>query len=370
MIAIMRFVPYHERLVFFVVTVSFLACGQTVPTFAVSVALQDEVEVSPEATPQIKLIKPAAGAPGDDLTLVIEGGNFSKGVYVSFSSPAVHAVSTRRVNATRLEARIQIGKKTQPGPLTLYVSNTASAAVEGTFSISGGPAPAPGTVDIKPSDTGVPEVTALDPPRVSRGSQATLKLTGNNFAPGTKISFSNPAIRVLESEASKSTELTARIQVASDAATGSTSLFVIAPGDRETEVSFEVTDARPAAAPATTTAVEKPAPAPASKSSGASSERFDVYNLGEAGNILQNPSRAKGALKFEGGKLRYEENSTEVFAVTPAEIKEVEMNVLLGISTGTFHVILNSGKTYNFVATSLRPADSQSILDSLRRALR
>ena len=53
-----------------------------------------------------------------------------------------------------------------------------------------------------------------------------------------------------------------------------------------------------------------------------------------------------------------------------ADIKEVEANVILGFNTGTFHIILKSGQTYNFVASSLRPADSQSLIDSLQKAIR
>src|SRR2546422_6713102 len=40
----------------------------------------------------------------------------------------------------------------------------------------------------------------------------SLKIKGKNFAPGAKVSFSNPGIRVLETTVQKSTELAARIQ--------------------------------------------------------------------------------------------------------------------------------------------------------------
>ena len=75
-------------------------------------------------------------------------------------------------------------------------------------------------------------------------------------------------------------------------------------------------------------------------------------------------------LALEGGKLRFEEAGKEVFAVAATDVKEVEVNILFGMNTGTFHVILSSGQTYNFVATSLRPADSQVMVDALKRALK
>ena len=58
-----------------------------------------------------------------------------------------------------------------------------------------------------------------------------------------------------------------------------------------------------------------------------------------------------------------------VFSAGAAEIEEIAPNVVFGINTATFHVILKSSKTYNFVGASLRPADTQAIVDSLRRAL-
>ena len=68
------------------------------------------------------------------------------------------------------------------------------------------------------------------------------------------------------------------------------------------------------------------------------------------------------------GKLKYLEAGKEVFSAAAADIKEIGLNTFLGVNTGTFHIILNSGKTFNFIAASLRPADSQSIVDALERA--
>ncbi len=214
----------------------------------------------------------------------------------------------------------------------------------------------------QPSTAGTPEVTAVEPPRVARGSAVSLKVKGKNFAQGAKVCFSNPAILVLESKTSKSTELTARLQVPADAPTGATSLFVANPDERDVEVPFEVTDGG-------TQTAQKPASTPAAGGAGSAALRFEVLNLAEAASILQDPDKAKGMLSLVAGKLQYEEGGAKLFSAAPREIKEIAPNVILGINTGTFHVILDSGKTYNFVAASLSPADSQSIVDSLRRAL-
>jgi hypothetical protein len=42
---------------------------------------------------------------------------------------------------------------------------------------------------------------------------------------------------------------------------------------------------------------------------------------------------------------------------------------VLGYDTGTFHVILKSGKTYNFAPASLSVTDGQKMLESIKQAL-
>jgi len=209
------------------------------------------------------------------------------------------------------------------------------------------------------SESSTPEVTSVDPPRAVPKSEANLKIRGKNFAQGAKVSFSNPGIRVLETTASTTTELMVRIQIDADAPTGKTSLFVVNPDDSEVEAPFEV-------AGGTTKAASVSGPA------GSAGERFEVYNLGDVASILQTRNRIKGTLIVAGQKLTYEEAGKEVFSISLADIKEVGANIIPGLNfnTGTFHINLTSGKTYNFVAGSLRPADSQSIVDSLRKALR
>ncbi|HEV2245839.1 MAG TPA: hypothetical protein VGW37_04220, partial [Terriglobia bacterium] len=92
--------------------------------------------------------------------------------------------------------------------------------------------------------------------------------------------------------------------------------------------------------------------------------------LGEATSILQNPDKAAGELGIKAGKLQYEQDGKVVFTVKAGEIQEIAPNVFFGLNTGTFHIILTSGKRYNFVASSLAPADTNLIVESLRSALK
>jgi hypothetical protein len=219
---------------------------------------------------------------------------------------------------------------------------------------------APSGTEVEPSAPGTPEVASVAPPRAVRASELKLKVTGKNFASGVKVAFSNPGIRVLETRAAKRTELVARIRIAPDAPTGTSNLFVVNPDDSEAEVAFEVVDGQ--AAPS--------ADGHGARSAGAAAQRFEVYSLGDATTILQTPGKAKGVLIVGGGKLKYEEGGKEVFSASPGDIQEIDINSYFGVKTPVFHIILNSGKILNFVTPSLQMSDSQSLVDSLRRALR
>ncbi|MGA9059011.1 MAG: hypothetical protein WB763_21165 [Terriglobia bacterium] len=323
-------------------------------------------EIPADATPQVQQLNPSQAAPGEEVTIVVEGQNFSPGAYVSFTNPSIHVVSTRRVSGTELEVKLAISKKAQAGAISLYVSNPASIAAEAEFTIAPAAVPAPAAPaapstpaeEVHPSESSTPEVTSVAPPRAAPRTQASLKITGKNFAQGAKVSFLNPGIRVLETTATATTELTVRIQITADAPTGKTSLFVVNPDDKEAEAPFEVAGGTTKAA-----AVSEPA--------SSAGQRFDVYNLGDVASLLQSHNKTKGTLMVTGQKLTYEESGKEVFSTPLSDIREVDANIIpgLNLNTGTFHINLTSGKTYNFIAGSLRPADSQSIVDSLRKAI-
>jgi Quinohemoprotein amine dehydrogenase, alpha subunit domain III len=335
-------------------------------------------DIPPDATAQIVKITPDRAAAGSAVTVEISGSNFSAGVYVSFSTPAVRVVSTVRQDASKLQASLAVNPSAQPGSVVLYVSNPAGAAAQTSFTIL--PAGAPGAqptpapaAKTQPENKNAPVVTSVEPTKLAPGSRTTLKIKGQGFVEGATVSFSNPGILVLATHFSKSSELDADIQVAADAATGATSLFVVNPDDSEVEQPFEIAAGNPAttlpAATATTTSTTSATATVPTGKGGTNEQTFEVYNLGEAKSVLQNPTKSKGTLIVAAAKLRYEENGKVVFSAAGGDVEEIAPNIIFGINTGTFHVILKTSKTYNFVSASLRPADTQSIVESLRSAL-
>jgi hypothetical protein len=292
-------------------------------------------------------------------------------------------VSTERQDATSLSANIEINPSAAPGAVTLYVSNPAGAAAHTSFNILPAvqipAAPSPGgtaTTTAPPAQPeNAPQVSSVDPPKAGPGSRCTLKVKGKGFVDGAMVSFSNPGVLVLATRFKKSSELEVDVQIASDAATGQTGLFVVNPDDSEVEYAFDISGAvvtteiptapsAPTTPPTTTTPAKTTATA-----QNETSQKFEVYNVGNAGSILHNPGQAKGTLTVAGGKLSYEEGGNQIFSVSAAEIQEIAVNVIFGINTGTFHVILRGSKTYNFASATLRPADTESMVNSLRQAL-
>jgi len=202
-----------------------------------------------------------------------------------------------------------------------------------------------------------------------------LKIKGKSFAKGAKVSFSNPGVRALETTVKKDSELAVSIQVDPNAAVGTTSLFVVNPDDSEVEASFEIAEGTPTPAASAPSPARPESETPSSqprssdRTSSATNQQFEVFNLGEVAGILQRQQKAEGVLTLIGKELKYAEEGKEIFSASRGEIKEIGPNSLLGVNTGTFHIILNSGKRYNFIARSLRPTDGQTILDTLRQAL-
>jgi hypothetical protein len=347
-------------------------------------APQADVNIPPDAIPQIEQVNPNQAAPGAHVAVTIQGNNFSAGAYVSSVSAAIHVESSKRVSATQLEAQLSVSASAQPATVSLLVSNPASRAAEAAFKVVAGQppaapaAPAPIPAEVKPSAPATPavptapsaptvqatpsgpEVTTVEPSRVSPGFDVDLKISGKNFVQGAKVSFANTGIRTMGVTVPSSTQLTVHIKVARDAQAGTASMFVINPDDHEAEVPFEVTGATttPPATPPT------PGTPPAPVSTG--TQRFDAFHLGNPMEVFQTHGKVKGLLVVTSGTLQYQEGGKTLVNISLSEIKEIKIPAY---ATATFRITLNSGKTFHFAAGSLRPSETRNIVDSLRKAL-
>jgi hypothetical protein len=214
-------------------------------------------------------------------------------------------------------------------------------------------------------------VTTITPTRLGQGFDVDLKITGKNFVQGTKVSFSNPGVRMLRITSFSSTELTVHIKVASDATTGATSLFVVNPDDNEVEVPFEVI-AKGVLKPSPSTPPSPGSP-PASPSPGSppspdttSTQRFEAFHLGNPAEIFHVHGKVKGSLVVSSGTIQYQEDGKTLINIALSDIKEIKTSSAF---PDTFHITLNSGKSFHFAPGSLRPSDARKTVDSLRQSL-
>jgi hypothetical protein len=362
-----------------------LLCGTA--SLRAMAAPQAGSEVPPDATPQIQQVDPSQAAPGAHLTVIIQGSNFSSAATVSALSTAIHVDSSKWISATHLEAELSVGASAQPSTVSLMVSNPAGRAAEAAFTIAAGQAPpppaTPPTPDAPtspqapanpapqinppapPAPTAPaapigPQVTTVEPAQVAPGFNLDLKVTGKNFAPGAKVSFANPGVRVLKITTLSDTELSVHIKVTFDATPGVASLFVVNPDDSEVEIPFEVVAKG---------AIKPPAPlAPASPAAPGSpdAQRYSAFHLGSPAEAFQVHGKVKGALVVSAGTIQYQEDGKTLINIAVGDVEEIKTSA---VATSTFHITLSSGKVYHFAPGSLRPADARSLVDSLRAAL-
>jgi hypothetical protein len=193
-----------------------------------------------------------------------------------------------------------------------------------------------------------------------------LKITGNNFVQGTKVSFANPGVRVVAVTFVSTKELTVHIKVMSNAAAGTGSIYVINPDDSEVEASFEVAGkgAMPPLTPASPATPSSPA-APGSTAS-AGTQRYDAFHLGNPTEIFKVHGKVKGALVVSPATIEYQEAGQTLVSIQVSDIKEIKTS---SVAPNTFHITLNSGSTYHFAPGSMRPADARSLVDTLRKLL-
>ena len=167
--------------------------------------------------------------------------------------------------------------------------------------------------------------------------------------------------------------MTVNLTITADAATGTGSLFVVNPDDREAEAQFEVTTATPGKIP-TITGGDTPKQPSTNGGTGTTTteadQTFSVFSLANAMSIFQTAGRTKGSLIISGKTLKYQEDGKDVFSAPLSEVQEVQENIVFGVSSGTFHIILRSGKMYQFISSALRPADTQKIISALQAAIK
>lgn len=206
-----------------------------------------------------------------------------------------------------------------------------------------------------------PQIHSVTPSKADPGAKLTVKIKGSNFVKGALVALSNPAVLVTQTDVKNGGELTAQIEVPASAPGGASGIFVVNPDQTEAEGNFQIGGAA---------AAKSRNANPAANSTPVAGQSFNVFSLSNIASLFQNPQQTRGVLSLASGKLNYEEAGKQVFSAPLQQVREVAPNVLLGLSTGTFHVILSDGKQYNFMAASLDAKETQTIIQTLQQAIK
>jgi hypothetical protein len=93
--------------------------------------------VSSWPRPVIESADPSSAAPGAQLSVTIDGVNFSPGATLETSHPAIEVVSVEQVSCNRITAQLSVGAGADPGAvsLTMSHSNGVAGSAGGLFAI-------------------------------------------------------------------------------------------------------------------------------------------------------------------------------------------------------------------------------------------
>jgi hypothetical protein len=139
--------------------------------------------------PIVNSVRPSSGAPGDTLTVTINGANFQPGATASFGQGiAVNSVTF--VNSGTLRANITIDPSAQitTAGRTVTVTNPdgGSGSLPDAFLVTiPGALPPPFIVSFSPSSSG------------TRGVAVPVTITGTDFQPGVVVAFSPGGITIV-----------------------------------------------------------------------------------------------------------------------------------------------------------------------------
>jgi hypothetical protein len=159
--------------------------------------------------PLVTSIQPSSGAPGDTLSVTINGANFQPGAVVSFDEGiAVNSVTF--VSPTELIANITIDTNIQ---------NTSSARTVTVTNPDGGSGSLPNAFTIVTANP-APNITSLNPTSTSQRSPTvvTVFINGFNFQTGAQVSFSSSAgsVNVLTTTVNSSNQIEVDITIDPD----------------------------------------------------------------------------------------------------------------------------------------------------------
>jgi N-acetylglucosamine-6-sulfatase len=189
-----------------------------------------QIVAAPPPAPTLSAISPSSGTPGASVPVTLTGSNLSGAtVNISGSGIGVTGVSS---TATQITATFNVGS-TASGSYNVTATTAGGTSNPVTFAVNGSPPPP------------VPSLSSITPSSGQVGSSVNVTLAGVNLS-GATLNVSGTGITA-GNVSSSSTQITATLTIASNAATGSYNVSATTGGGTSNTVAFQVNPSPPPA---------------------------------------------------------------------------------------------------------------------------
>ena len=187
-------------------------------------------EPAPPA-PTLTSVSPNSGNQGEQVNVTLTGSNFLSGATIS-AGAGITVGSVSVVNSTSITAIFTIGSAATPGARNVTVSTSAGTSNNVVFTVN------------TPSNP-VPLITTLSPSSGIQGTGPNITISGSGFISTSQVSISGLGIQISNVSVVSATSITARLTIASNAATGVRQVTVSNPtpgGGTSNSVNFTVNE--------------------------------------------------------------------------------------------------------------------------------
>ena len=174
--------------------------------------------------PTLTSVSPSSGAPGANVPVTLTGTNFIAPVTVIVSGSGVTPASVNVVSSTSITATFQIDPAAALAGYSVSVQTTNGTSGGATFTVA------------QPT----PTLTSISPSSASLNSATAVTLTGTNFTAPATINIAGSGVTASNVSLTSSTQISATINVASGATTGTHNVSVSTPVATTSSVAFSV----------------------------------------------------------------------------------------------------------------------------------
>jgi hypothetical protein len=175
--------------------------------------------------PVLSTIAPASGLQGQTLTTVTLAGTDLSGATVN--APSGFTVSNLVSTASQVTATFSIAWGAPLGGQSVTVTTAGGTSNSVAFTVN-------------PATPPVPALSSISPTSSTQGANVSVMLKGTNFTSPATLNFDASGVSAVSATVVSSTTISAMIQIASNAQTGTQDVTVTTPGGTTGSVSFTV----------------------------------------------------------------------------------------------------------------------------------